>query len=915
MSETPSFDHTETVPPPDSERTTPHSDGREVIRAAMVDRYAVLSHLGSGGMGSVYAAYDPDLDRKVALKLVRRDRGSHRDQERLLSEARALARMTHPNVVQVYDVGLHGDSVFFAMEFVSGLNLRRWLAAETPGWRRVVSLFQGAGRGLAVAHGRGLIHRDLKPENILVGEDGAARIADFGLVKWTEEAGTGVDTAAAAVDPRGSTEPMGTPGYMAPEVAAGETASELSDQYGFCVAFHVALYGEYPSAHLSDGSTGRASKPARGLGAPAAAAVPAALRKILRRGLQTDPRDRYPSMDALLHDLSRLAGRRRKALTAAGIVVLIGLAVTPWLTSGPHPAAACEGGEQRFAEVWNGERRSALGKTFEASTSSFASEAFDGVVRILDDYRSEWVASYRDTCLATRARGEQSERMLDLRMLCLEQRREEVGALVDLLQAGGADLVPAAVKGGESLPHVGACDANPELALLTPLPEDAELLHEIEQFQPRLAQQELRQSIGRPVDLEELESLAEIAGDIGYRPLQAQTRKALAISLAQQKGDVDAAVETLELALTDAIGGGDRATAAVLYGHLAEYTGYNQGNPERGEWWGRFADESLAGLTPGHQSERFSVHSSLGLLAWTRGEMAQARGHWRRALDHGGEAYGADSPLLAQTLNNLALAAEQDDEAIRYLERALAIKEQAYGSEIPLLANTLVNLGAWKARSGRYREVLPHTTRAISILAKAHGPDHPSLAYPLILEGELLNILERYDEAVAKLERARPLAHGFGESHPMAIQIDLDLAAASLGQLRPERAQKHLDRADALTKDFPDSSPIRLAIPLLQGQTDLLRGNYEAALTALEQAWSLAHQHAHMRPPLYESIRLRLALAECHLVLGQPDRARPLLEQALDLSTPNGQLKTLTAKARSLLAQAVEAASPSAPSS
>jgi hypothetical protein len=267
-------------------------------RGATVGRYVILDPVGAGGMGVVYAAYDPELDRRVALKLLSPGRsGGEPGRLRLLREAQALARLAHPNVVTVHDAGTFGERVFVALELVEGETLRRWLRAEPRPWREVLARFLPAGRGLAAAHAAGLVHRDFKPENVLLGQDGRVRVADFGLAKALEEP----EEAWGAAP--------GTPAYMAPEQRRGMAADARSDQFSFCVALHEALYGERPSARET----------------PAGTQVPGWLRDVVLRGLKANPEERYPAMDDLLRDLERdPAAVRRRWLAAAAIVILAG---------------------------------------------------------------------------------------------------------------------------------------------------------------------------------------------------------------------------------------------------------------------------------------------------------------------------------------------------------------------------------------------------------------------------------------------------------------------------------------------------------------------------------------------------------------------------------------------------------------
>ncbi len=320
----------ETIPAEDSDPRT-------------IGRFAVIQRLGVGAMGVVYAAYDPQLDRKVALKLLKpsEDDAGERWQHRLLREAQALAKLSHPNVVQIHEVGAHGDAVFVAMEFVTGVTVRTWLSEQPRHWRDVVAVFAQAGRGLAAAHAAGLVHRDIKPDNFLLGRDGRVRVADFGLVRFAVDDDLAARTAellqGAAHISASRTSPgmlVGTPAYMSPEQYRGRPADAKSDQFSFCVALFEALFGERPFAGANALEVSRsvlsgqiAQRPDRH--------VPAWLSRAVLRGLQGDPRTRWPDMDALVGELARDHGRARRVLAWLGLTLVgacVLLAAGVWFT-------------------------------------------------------------------------------------------------------------------------------------------------------------------------------------------------------------------------------------------------------------------------------------------------------------------------------------------------------------------------------------------------------------------------------------------------------------------------------------------------------------------------------------------------------------------------------------------------------
>jgi formylglycine-generating enzyme required for sulfatase activity len=299
-----------------------------------VGRYTVLAMVGRGGMGQVYSAYDPKLDRRIALKLMhpQEDARDARAQDRLLREAQSIARLSHPNVVVVHDVGTFADRVFIAMEFIDGETLDAWVKAQTRTWRAILDVYLQAARGVAAAHGAGLVHRDLKPHNVMVSRQGAVRVTDFGIARrigtadeapppGVEGESPAVSSAATLTHPG---ERLGTPRYMAPEQFRGERADARSDQYAFCVALHEALYGIHP--FIDDGVAPLSPSGSRGVlrTPPGERDVPRWIRRVLVRGLSVRAEDRYPSMAALVAALEAdpAVGTRRR-LVAVGVVALV----------------------------------------------------------------------------------------------------------------------------------------------------------------------------------------------------------------------------------------------------------------------------------------------------------------------------------------------------------------------------------------------------------------------------------------------------------------------------------------------------------------------------------------------------------------------------------------------------------------
>ena len=397
-----------------------------LARGTAVGRYRVLGPIGAGAMGVVYAAWDAEMEREVALKLLRPAPGclaaDDRMRARLLREAQALARLTHPHVVTAYDVGTHAGGVFVAMELVSGTTLRQWLAERPRQWREVLAVFLQAGAGLAAAHAVGLVHRDFKPDNVIVDGQGRARVVDFGLARLTGEdsgapAASGDDAASDGAAGRlrsavltGAGARVGTPAYMAPEQHLGQRVDPRTDQFSFCVALHEGLYGTRPARAGSDAATEEARLVVPARQAPSPSGVPARLRRVLQRGLCAAPDDRYPSMDTLLFALGRSARPRwRWALALTALVVLAGAAGLGYRGHVVRARQACATDARAQAAVWNEAQKQRIRDAFQATGAAEWERSFRGVVDRIDAYTAKWVVARTEACEATR-RGQSRSR-------------------------------------------------------------------------------------------------------------------------------------------------------------------------------------------------------------------------------------------------------------------------------------------------------------------------------------------------------------------------------------------------------------------------------------------------------------------------------------------------------------------------
>jgi hypothetical protein len=484
-------------------------------RGERVGRYVVLAPVAAGAMGVVYAAYDPDLDRKVALKLLRPD-GPDDAREalrgRLLAEARALARLSHPHVVAVHDVGAVGDELFLAMELVAGTTLRAWLAAGARSWREIVPALAAAGGGLAAAHEAGVVHRDFKPDNVLVGDDGRVRVADFGLARDHELSEASAATRAPLRPGRATRTGAlaGTPAYMAPEQLAGGGATRASDPYAFARTLAEAL-GE------RDGSS-------RG--------VPAGVRAVVARGLAEEPAARFPSMRAMLDALAAAERRSRRrpmlALAIAGVIGAMGLGGAA-LRRAPAPRDPCESSATSFDAAWGGSTRAAALAAFGAAGRT---DAFGSVDRELARYASRFREADRFACAAARIQRTEPEAALERRRACLAGRLRDAQALARGLATVGAapERAEHALDAARSLADPARC-ASPDLGTVDgdPLPHDPAQRAAILRFEDELASArgDLRLGFGTDA-LGRLRALVDTATSLGWESGRARALLAVA---------------------------------------------------------------------------------------------------------------------------------------------------------------------------------------------------------------------------------------------------------------------------------------------------------------------------------------------------------------------------------------------------
>ncbi|HVX97552.1 MAG TPA: serine/threonine-protein kinase [Polyangia bacterium] len=789
--------------PPD--KTTGGQAGVILQRGQAIDRFVVLGLVGRGGMGEVYAAYDPELDRKVAIKLLRA-RGDTADaRTRLLREAQAIAKLRHASVVMVYDVGTFADGVFIAMEFVEGMTVGAWVHAGVRTWRETLAVYLAAGRGLAAAHAAGLVHRDFKPDNVMVTSEGQVRVMDFGLARQVAEAAAEADAArreiegeaaassAGEIDPgqdpdatmdlrRGKLAPdnlakttekylsvkltqtgamLGTPAYMAPEQFAVRPTDARTDQFSFCVALYEAIYDQKPFA--GDSLTALMASVTSGLVTPqpAKTRVPGWIRKVLLRGLRTNPDERFPSMEALLAALEtdptvRLR-RGAAAVALAGCLAAVVLTAGRSLGSG---AVTCRGGAEHFAGIWEAgkeptARKQAIRASFLKTGTPYAAKAFASVARLLDDYVDKWVRADVDACEATQVRGEQSGEVLDLRMACLQERLGSVRALTDLFANADEKTVENSVGAASALPPLDRCSDAASLKAVIKPPDDPATRERVRDLRTTLARFTALRDAGHCDDARRLEDgLIQGGRQVGYAPILAESLLAAAY-LGDMCGDRDAMLDFYRESVSVALAArydDVAASAALLFaGALAD----RSRQPTLARDWLRVGRGLLARLGERPQLEFWALTSEAHVLV-ADGRPAAAVERYRQAQQLMLRHLGPDSYETFVASLNLAVGLQS---AGRYVDAVVMNGEtrdglvNLLGPEHPVVAMVSSNRGESLDYLGRYAEARADFSRAADIWRRAKA-DEMFLSFAFTGLGTALLGEGKTGDAVAPLEEA-----------------------------------------------------------------------------------------------------------------------------------------------------------------
>ncbi|MBV1859010.1 MAG: serine/threonine-protein kinase, partial [Nannocystaceae bacterium] len=859
-------------------------------------------------------SYDPELDRKLALKLLRTastERRAERRRLRLIREAQAMARLSHAHVITVHDVGTIDDQVFVAMEFIEGCSLAEWIRMD-HGWRRIVEIFLQAGEGLAAAHAAGLVHRDFKPDNVMLTAEFRAVVTDFGLAR-----------AATRRDASESREPdvlgnpsraslsttvtavgaiMGTPAYMSPEQHEGREVDARSDQFAFAVALHEALFGVRPFPGDDVASLAYNVGVGNIRPAPSRTNVPGWVRQVLLKALSVGPSERYPTMVEMLEALRREGSGKRSwrwpTATVVGVMAVAGT-LGVLLDDGDDP---CAGGAAQLEAVLGPDAREPVRAVFANSPLPFAPDGWTAVDATLTGYAETWLVAHTEVC---DARSTAPAMLYASRAACLERRLGDVDAMLTVLAQGDPRALQRGLEAVSELPFPDRCLTAPAASASSAAASLYGDLARVAALQRAGLDDEGLQAA------RELVERTSITQDLG---LQAEARVRLA-SLQRNASRLELAEFNFKEALGLALQSGNDPFAADAAVALVDIIGADRNRTREAEGWAGIAT-ALQERAGASVTERVALLVARAQLLEVSGRLDAARRPLQEAAQRLEDAFGQQDARVASAWASMgyrALRARDPSTAGPLFERALGVTQSALGPVHPRTASLMHAVGEVALLEGNLEEAAESLQAALLVRNQVADPkpraetmllqafvdmargDLDAAEETLLTVGaldglsatmrghaavEFARLALRRGDAQGAIRAARSSRTVLGGPQTQGERLGLDAvtAGALLRQGHVREAEILIDDTIAALERGEGDAVAALAEPLtVRGELLLERALPARALGDLERALAL-------RTALdtYGTARTEFALAQA-LVAVDPEssRAEELARQAL----------------------------------
>ncbi len=863
---------------PFADSTLPASSGRAGL-PARAGRFVLTRELGRGGMGVVWAAYDPELDRRVAIKFLNRDPGEAgaRAEARFVREARSLARLNHVNVAQIYDVGLQDGRVWLAMEFVEGQSFTALLRRRER-WNVWLPRMIAAGRGLAAAHAAGLVHRDFKPGNVMLARDGRVVVLDFGLalardrelervssaeVPQVSTTAPASALAAASVDDGAI---VGTPAYMAPEQFSHGGVDARADQFAFAVTLFEALYRTAPFPRGSTPEIAAAVTSGIVRARPSRTSVPLSLDRVLRRALAVDPSQRYASMDALLGALDRYtpASRRRRAVQiVAGVTVLGGVATAALR---PRVADPCESRAAVVRASWDPPARAQVDRALR--DAGLGEDGVASIVATLDERSDALQQAVSPACEAARAAGGGAI-VAGPRLRCVDRAAAQLQHTVQRLRHADERIAREAVAATHHLPSAERCAEQS-----APVGDDSALRQRID-ADGRLAAIETLQRFG------ELQPAHDAAAALSAE-VEREPESGLHAEVDAVLGDVLESLGRPEEARAIAMRGllraeswGDDALVGRLAADLAWIDSERLGRLESAEVWAQLGFAALR-RAGGDVGAELRLHGALAAVRQLQLRFDDAIDEQQRALELAMRTWGADDrTTVAPRLNlaNVQWYSGRWTEARDNFERVVELSTRINGPDHALTLGAMASLAGLYHGVGARDEVEPIALDLLARQERTLGPDHPDLVGILVTLAHLADADGAHARGAAHLRRALTLLERSGEQGLRPVVVETYLVGMLHRAGDVEAARGHLAHARGQA-----TGPALVELQLVELQ---LRWADEGVSAARELVAGLEP----LVLPEDVSVRTELALVEA--AAGDATAAAALLPRLLEQAQSN----------------------------